>query len=50
MRVHWPIPDPAAVDPALPHEAQLARFREARDQIRALLGRLDLSRPASSPG
>lgn len=43
-RIHWPIPDPAAVDPALPHEAQLARFREARDQIRGRLAVLDALR------
>jgi arsenate reductase len=33
-RLHWPTPDPAASDPALPREALLARFRAARDAIR----------------
>ncbi|HRI07904.1 MAG TPA: arsenate reductase ArsC [Nannocystaceae bacterium] len=36
-RLHWPIPDPASDDPALDREAMLARFRAARDQIRAHL-------------
>jgi thioredoxin type arsenate reductase len=38
-RMHWPIPDPASVDPALSHDQMLARFRTARDQIR---GRLEV--------
>ncbi len=34
-RLHWPIPDPASSDPALsPHDMR-ARFRSARDQIKA---------------
>lgn len=34
-RLHWPIPDPASADPTLGREEMLARFRSARDQIRA---------------
>jgi arsenate reductase len=34
-RLHWPIPDPASEDPSIPREEMLARFRRARDQIRA---------------
>lgn len=34
-RLHWPIPDPASADPALPPEEMRERFRAARDQIRA---------------
>lgn len=36
-RLHWPIPDPASNDPALTPEDMLARFRTARDTIRAKL-------------
>jgi arsenate reductase len=36
-RLHWPIPDPADPDPALTREEHLARFRAARDAIRARL-------------
>lgn len=36
-RVHWPIPDPADPDPSLTREEHLARFRAARDAIRARL-------------
>ena len=32
-RLHWPIPDPASVEP-LPREVMLERFRAARDEIR----------------
>ena len=35
-RIHWPIPDPASREP-LPREELLARFREARDTLRAKL-------------
>lgn len=34
-RLHWPIQDPASDDPSLSREDMLARFRTARDQIRA---------------
>jgi len=36
-RLHWPIPDPASNDPSVPREQMLARFRAARDSIRAKL-------------
>lgn len=36
-RLHWPIPDPASKDPSIPREEMLARFRAARDAIRAML-------------
>lgn len=32
-RLHWPLPDPAAQEPGLDREAQLARFRAARDAL-----------------
>lgn len=32
-RLHWPLPDPAASDPAVDREALLARFRAARDRL-----------------
>jgi arsenate reductase len=35
-RLHWPIQDPASKEP-LPRDEMLARFRAARDQIRARL-------------
>jgi len=38
-RVHWPIPDPASRDETIPREEMLARFRTARDEIRARLER-----------
>ena len=38
-RLHWPVPDPASTDPSVPREAMLARFRAARDAIRAKLER-----------
>lgn len=38
-RLHWPIPDPASSDPSIPRDAMLARFRTARDVIRAKLER-----------
>lgn len=34
-RLHWPIPDPASPDLALSDSERLARFRVARDQIKA---------------
>ena len=36
-RQHWPIPDPATSDPTVTPEALLARFRSARDELRARL-------------
>lgn len=36
-RMHWPLEDPASTDPMLTREQMLARFRTARDQIRARL-------------
>lgn len=36
-RLHWPIQDPASLDPALSRDELLARFRTARDQIQARL-------------
>lgn len=35
QRLHWPIADPASDDPALTAEELIARFRIARDQIKA---------------
>lgn len=34
-RLHWPVPDPASDDPSLAPEVLLARFRAAREAIRA---------------
>ena len=36
-KLHWPIADPSTNDPTLQHDARLARFRTARDEIRRLL-------------
>src|SRR3546814_531129 len=36
-RLHWPIADPASSDPTLTPEDLRARFRTARDQIKARL-------------
>lgn len=36
-RLHWPIEDAATADPSLTREQMLARFRTARDDIRAHL-------------
>jgi arsenate reductase (thioredoxin) len=36
-RLHWPVPDPASPDPAIPRDEMLQRFRDARDAIRAKL-------------
>jgi arsenate reductase len=36
-RLHWPVQDPASDDPALTRDELLARFRTARDAIRAKL-------------
>lgn len=40
-RLHWPIADPAAHEPAAPRDAVLQRFRAARDQIRERVRILD---------
>lgn len=37
QRLHWPIEDPASSDPSLTRDQMLARFRKARDEIRAKL-------------
>jgi len=39
-RLHWPTPDPATQDAGLTHEEVLARFRTARDAIRARMEEL----------
>jgi arsenate reductase len=39
-RWHWPIVDPASTDSSLSRDEHLARFRAARDTIRAKLERL----------
>ena len=38
-RHHWPVADPASSYPSIPREEMLARFRSARDAIRAMLER-----------
>jgi arsenate reductase len=37
QRLHWPLADPAGVDPGLDRDQALAAFRAARDQIRQRL-------------
>jgi len=39
-RLHWPIPDPASDDPKLTPDQMRARFRTARDDIRARISQL----------
>lgn len=39
-RLHWPLKDPASDDPTLTRDDLLARFRAARDEIRARLDAL----------
>jgi arsenate reductase len=39
-RLHWPIPDPATDDPAVPPAQLRQRFRSARDAIRARIAQL----------
>ncbi len=39
-RLHWPIPDPAAVDAVVDRAAALAAFRSAREEIRQRLDTL----------
>lgn len=46
-RLRWPIPDPASDDPSLSRDELLARFRAARDAIRA---RLEAHREALAGG
>jgi arsenate reductase len=36
-RMHWPLPDPATLDPDVPADAVLARFRAVRDELRSRL-------------
>jgi arsenate reductase len=36
-RLHWPVEDAASTDPSLTRDQMLARFRTARDEIRAKL-------------
>jgi arsenate reductase len=36
-RLHWPVPDPASLDPAISRAEMLVRFRAARDTLRAKL-------------
>lgn len=38
-RLHWPIPDPASRDDSIPRDEMLARFRSAREEIRARIER-----------
>lgn len=38
-RLHWPTPDPASPDDSIPRDEMLARFRSARDAIRARIER-----------
>jgi arsenate reductase len=40
-QLHWPIQDPASLDPSIPRKEMLSRFRTARDQIQARLEGLD---------
>jgi arsenate reductase (thioredoxin) len=40
QRLHWPIPDPAAVDATVDRAAALQAFRAARDELRARLQQL----------
>ncbi|HSD89829.1 MAG TPA: arsenate reductase ArsC [Kofleriaceae bacterium] len=44
-RLHWPIEDPASSDPSFTRDQMLARFRRARDEIRARLQRLGREKP-----
>ena len=39
-RLHWPLPDPDAAEPAVSDETRLARFRAVRDAIAARLDEL----------
>jgi arsenate reductase len=40
-RLHWPLQDPDTDDPAVDDAQMLARFRAARDEIKARLEQLD---------
>lgn len=40
-RYHWPLEDPDTDDPSVSDEQMLARFRAARDEIKARLENLD---------
>jgi arsenate reductase len=48
-RLHWPLPDPAALDPAVDRDAARAAFRQVRDQIRERISGLFLALTAN-PG
>lgn len=54
QRLHWPIADPASDDPSLTPEDLMARFRAARDQIRARIEdwvqRRDEGQKMTTPG
>ena len=39
-RLHWPIEDAATADPSITRDEMLARFRKARDEIRARIEEL----------
>ena len=43
-RLHWPIPDPASVDPALTAEDLRGRFRAGRDELQRRLEALKAER------
>ena len=47
-RLHWPVPDPASNDAALSNEDMQARFRSARDTIRAKIEGLEREMGPSS--
>ncbi|MBL8680428.1 MAG: GNAT family N-acetyltransferase [Myxococcales bacterium] len=56
-RLHWPVRDPASKDPTIGRDEMLARFRAARDEIRAKLvrfgrqrGLLDTTMDAATEG
>ncbi len=48
-RFHWPIPDPASADLSISRDGLLARFRTARDAIRARLERFERDGMTLSP-
>ena len=41
QRLHWPIPDPAAVDVSANRDVAVAAFRRARDEIKSRLQTLE---------
>lgn len=46
-RLHWPVADPASLDPSISREEMLARFRAARDTIAGMLE--DFARARETP-